>query len=207
MADAPRWVDDLEERLAQQLPGLAAHRTMAPSGRIPSDYEAEPEGARKAAVLLGVTGDARLIMIRRAIDGGAHSGQMAFPGGAVEPDDPSLEAAALREAHEEIGLSPGQVRLLGALSPLYIPVSNYTIYPFVGYVPRLPEFRLQPGEVDEVVVVPIADLESNRGQLSSASPGASAGAPCYRAAECEIWGATAMIVEEFLVVFVGSGER
>jgi 8-oxo-dGTP pyrophosphatase MutT (NUDIX family) len=206
MAHAPRWIEELEAQLSQQLPGLAAQCKMAPAGRVPKGYEAEPEGARKAAVLLGVTGDARLIMIRRAIDGGTHSGQMAFPGGSVELEDPNLEATALREAHEEIGMPSREVRVLGALSPLYIPVSNFTIYPFVGYVSALPMFVCQPGEVDEVVVLQIADLESNRGHLSRDAVGSSAGAPCYRASNCEIWGATAMIVEEFLTVVQESGQ-
>ncbi len=209
MAEIPRWVDTLEARLAEELPGLDSQRKMAPVGRVPSSYEAEPEGARKAAVLLAVTGDARLVMIRRARDGGAHSGQMAFPGGAVESVDQSLEAAALREAHEEVGLDPSEVRLLGSLTPLYIPISNYTIYPVVGYITRLPHFVCQPGEVDGVVVVSITELASSRGHLSPDAPGSAAGAPCYRTAACEIWGATAMIVEEFLSVLgdVGVWER
>lgn len=90
-----------------------------------------------------------LLFIRRAQSADPHGGQVAFPGGRVERDDPSIEAASLREAHEEIGLSPEDVEILGKLPPI-LTVTNYQIHPVIGMIPYPYPFRLSPKEVQKV---------------------------------------------------------
>ena len=94
------------------------------------------------------------LIVRPEYDG-AHSGQIAFPGGAVEKEDTDLAATALRETHEEIGVAPELVQVLRALTPLYIPVSNFMVYPFVGTTAQRPTFTKDPKEVVEVLELPL----------------------------------------------------
>ena len=193
--------DHLEQRLREPLPGLPAQATMAPAGRISSAYDPNPPGANHAAVLLIVTARRELVFIRRAADGRAHSGQIAFPGGAREDHDADLTETALRETEEEIGVPRETVRLLGALTPLYIDVSNFVVHPYVGCVRELPRFLCQPGEVDEAITLPVDGFAAATGALEMTRRGRSYRAPCYRFGEVAVWGATAMITAEFLQVW------
>ena len=124
--------------------------------------EGEQKQARKAAVLLPLfvyNDELTLLFIRRASTLRAHSGEMAFPGGSRDATDISPVMTALREAHEEIGLEPAGVEVLGLLSPVFTVVSNFIITPVVAYLPQGPgELRLQPSEVTEVVLAPLKTL-------------------------------------------------
>jgi 8-oxo-dGTP pyrophosphatase MutT (NUDIX family) len=202
MTDDTR-AERLARRLDAPLPGLEAQRQMAPAGRISDSYDPNPQGANQAAVLLIVAFRHELVFIRRATDGRAHSGQIAFPGGAREPGDADLAATALREAEEEIGVPRDAVRVLGALTPVYVGVSNYVVHPFVGWTDRLPLFTCQPTEVDEAIVLPIADFATARDELQMIRAGSPYRAPCYRFGPVTVWGATAMITAEFLAVWAG----
>jgi len=174
---------------------------MAPAGRITGDYDPDPPGSRASAVLLIVTPAEELVFIRRSDDGRAHGGQMAFPGGMTEEYDRDLRATALRETEEEIGLSRGDMRVVGALSPLFIPVTNFTVWPYVALVDRVPEFTCQPGEVDDVVLVAIGDFDGSRAEMDWVRNGRTIKVPTFRFGNLDIWGATAMITAEFLAVW------
>ena len=119
-------------------------------------------GARPAAVLILIApdeaGEARVVLIERSTYDGHHSGEMSFPGGAVEPGDSDVVATALREAGEEIGLEPEAIGLhvLGQLEPFWIPVSNFRVTPVIAVADRLPEWRADPREVKTVVNAPVA---------------------------------------------------
>ena len=199
--DPARLAERLAHCLAQPLPGLAAQCLMAPVGRITSDYDANPPGARAAGVLLLLTPALELVYIRRVEDGGRHSGQIAFPGGIREAHDADLVATALRETEEEIGVPRDSVTVLGALTPLYVPVTNFRIQPVVGVVDASPRFVCQPSEVDEVILLPVAGFPASLGEFEYSRDGAPHRAPCYRFGAVEVWGATAMITAEFLAVW------
>jgi len=123
-------------------------------------------GEREAAVLVPLIGGERapgeLLVLRRSHRLAHHAGQIAFPGGAVEPDDESLEAAALREAHEEVGLEPDRVRVLGRLDDLRTP-SGFVITPVVGALAESFQPVPDPAEVDEVIHIPYALVVSEEG--------------------------------------------
>lgn len=118
--------------------------------------------ARKAAVLAALfefEDELQLVFIRRSSSLRAHSGEIAFPGGGVDPADSSLVMTALREAQEEIGLNPDMVEVLGVLDPVFTVVSNYLVVPVVAYLPQGPgTLLLQASEVTEVLVAPLRAL-------------------------------------------------
>jgi 8-oxo-dGTP pyrophosphatase MutT (NUDIX family) len=118
--------------------------------------------ARSAAVLLPLFelhGELTLVFIKRAATLRAHRGEIAFPGGSVDPSDASPIAAALREAQEEIGLEPAQVQVLGVLPPVFTVMSNYVITPVVAFLPHgLGPLKIQPSEVAELLQIPVQGL-------------------------------------------------
>lgn len=144
-------------------------------------------------------GKIHMVFIKRNEYDGPHSAQVSFPGGVREADDLSLEETALRETREELG-TDGQIEVLGALTPLHIPVSNFMVYPFVGWMEKSPAFRPDPSEVQYVIEVALTDLldPSNRDSETLYHHEQSIEAPFYRVGKDKIWGATAMMLSEVL---------
>jgi 8-oxo-dGTP pyrophosphatase MutT (NUDIX family) len=170
--------------------------------------ESQRPDARKAAVLLGLfeqEGEATLIFIRRASTLRSHSGEIAFPGGAVDPTDTSPVQAAMREAREEIGLHPARVEALGVMPPVFTVVSNFLITPVVAYLPQGPgELRLQASEVADLLLLPLRGLadpiiahteEWARGGLART-------VYFYDYGANRIWGATARMLNALLGLFM-----
>lgn len=154
--------------------------------------------ARSAATLLALYPDAdgRLVIpltVRRA-ELRAHAGEVSLPGGAVDAGDPDVEAAALREAWEEIGLEPGVVRVAGRLDPVWIPVSNYELVPVVATVSMRPALVPQVSEVAAVVELPLEALhgEAAMGVEEFTARGMTLRAGAYRYGGVRVWGATAI---------------
>ena len=137
-------------------------------------------------------------LIKRVPDGLVHGGQISLPGGSQEAGE-SLRQTALREAREEIGAACAQVELLGELSPIYIPPSNFLVTPTVGCVDQPPDFRCDPREVDELIEVPLSALFDR--DVVKREPwvlrGATVEVPFYQIGPHKVWGATAMILSEF----------
>ena len=147
------------EHIERRLGDLAAGRIAALTGPImrPPVLMTHGQAAVLAPLFVGAAGETRVLLTRRSARLSTHSGEVAFPGGRVDLDE-SLENAALREAHEEIGLPPEAVRLVGQLEPLATRMSRAAITPFVGFIHTLPALTPSPREVDRIFDVSLAEL-------------------------------------------------
>lgn len=204
----PEIISRLADRLQAKLPGLAAQELM--TGRVlplPNDI---PDNARQSAVLgtiFPIEDKLHLLFIRRTEDGKAHGGQISFPGGRKEDYDENLEATALRETMEEVGISAHDLEIVGALSSLYIPVSRFIVYPFIAYTPVKPQYNPSIHEVAEILELPINHLFDKKNRIitdvrPSSMPSLKLTVPAYSLPDGTfIWGATAMILSELEVIW------
>lgn len=206
-----RFKADLPRLLEAPLPGSAAQYRMAHGSRV--QPVAPPADARDAAVLLlvyPVADAAYTVLIRRSgrDERDRHRGQIGLPGGKREDSDADLAASALREAEEEIGVSRESVRLVCPLTPLYIPVSNFMVHPFLGVMECKPHFVAQPEEVDAVLEVPLGHFFDKsvcqRTDIPISDRIVLRGVPYYSVEGQVLWGATAMIFSEFLTWWDGT---
>jgi 8-oxo-dGTP pyrophosphatase MutT (NUDIX family) len=192
----------LQVALGQPLPGARAQALMAPRPRREWPASFDPAHLRHAGGLLlvfPIGASAHIVLTVRADTLGRHGGQVSLPGGVVEPGE-TFEEAALREAHEEVGLSPDDVRVLGALTPLDIPVSGFRLHPIVAAAAERPALTPADGEVASILEIPIDELfdRSRRVTTTRVGGGRDLTVPAFRVGGVEIWGATAMVVAEFL---------
>lgn len=198
-------VDALKHLLSGPLPGKEAQDLMSPSIRSTGHQVGNPADARPGSVLILLyqrEGQWMIPFIQRPVYDGVHSGQISFPGGKCEENDEGYFFTALRETEEEIGILPEEVEFLGALTPLYIPNSNFFVYPFVGWMDKSPIFNPDPTEVDEIIEMPLKKLLDKRyvKTFSERINDTMLSAPYYEAGHRKIWGATAMILSEILEV-------
>jgi 8-oxo-dGTP pyrophosphatase MutT (NUDIX family) len=135
-----------------------------------------------------------------------HGGQVSLPGGVIEPGE-TIEEAALREAHEEVSLAPSDVRVIGALTPLDIPVSGFQLHPVVGVTPERPVLSPADGEVDRILEVSVATLcdPAHLVHTTRVRDGLTIDVPAFAVGGHEIWGATAMVLAEFLTLLGWTG--
>lgn len=195
---------ELERKLVQgfarPLPGPAAQLRMAPRPRPGWRPGRWPAGSRHGGGLLLLyprQGEPHLALTVRDAGLPRHAGQVSLPGGAAKPHETYAEAA-LREAAEEVGIDPAGVRLLGALSPLYVPVSRFVIHPWAAVADDRPNFSADPREVAQVLEVALAELrEPARQRVERREPG-TVEIPFFAIAGQKVWGATAMILAELL---------
>ena len=130
---------------------------------------------------------------------GVHSSQVAFPGGKVEEHDENLEITALRETHEEIGISPDKIDTIRAFSEVYIPPSNFLVQPFLGICREEIVFQIQQSEVAGIIELPFTDLMNEAivcTKMMDTSYAQSIEVPCFKVGNHYIWGATAMMMSE-----------
>lgn len=187
--------EDFKRRLTQV---LAAH----PPQRVTI------EDARAAAVLVPVLAqpEPSLILTVRTDTLPSHKGQISFPGGSLDDDDPSARFASLREAEEEIGLDPSAVEIIGELDTTPTFVSGYVISPFVGWLDERPELSPNPAEVAEVLEVPIASLtDSIRAEPGFSHAGRTYPTEAWIWEERVIWGVTARLLRVFLSLVSETG--
>jgi 8-oxo-dGTP pyrophosphatase MutT (NUDIX family) len=180
--------DDFRERLAAVL-----------ADREPQRFRVSD--ARDAAVLVPIVAkpEPTLLFTLRTDHLPSHKGQISFPGGSIDEDDPSPQVASLREAEEEVGISPDQVEILGELDSVPTFVSGYVIAPFVGWLPEEPQLRPNPDEVAAVLHVPIADLtEEIRAEPGFEHAGRTFPTEAWVWRDQVIWGATARVLRIFL---------
>jgi 8-oxo-dGTP pyrophosphatase MutT (NUDIX family) len=194
----------LETAFRERLPGVAAQQRLAPvpAREWPPGFDVAH--VRHAAVLLLLFPHdslAQVILTVRADTLGRHGGQVSLPGGVVESGE-TLEAAALREAYEEVALPPAIVRLLGPLTPVDIPVSGFRLHPIVAFTEEHPLLLAADGEVARLLEIPVADLLDPAALTwrTRERSGVQFAAPTLAVAGVEIWGATAMVLAEFLTM-------
>ena len=196
------WIAGLKEELTRSLPGLQAQMRMAPTLLRPGKSNLPLRDSGVLLLLFPVNERMHTVFMKRPEYGGPHSGQISFPGGKFENGDASLIGTALRESHEEIGIPGDAVEVLGELTPLVIPVSNFKLQPVVGFLPEKPHFITDPKEV-----VYLIDAEINfllkagivKKEILTLGDLAIE-VPYYDIHGNHVWGATAMILSEFLEI-------
>jgi 8-oxo-dGTP pyrophosphatase MutT (NUDIX family) len=194
-------LDHIERALA--LPDFdpaAALLGMSPQGRLERRADLTPKQAGVLLLLTGCgAGELGVVLTRRTDRLTGHSGQMSFPGGRRDPTDTSFEHTALRETAEELGIDTSGIAILGMLTPIYIPPSNFDVHPYVGHVPELPPLAPNPDEVAAVYTAPLRELLSPSSR-TTARIETSAGprdVPAYLLSGQIVWGATAIMLHEF----------
>jgi 8-oxo-dGTP pyrophosphatase MutT (NUDIX family) len=184
-SDRAAWAAALERRLLA--PDAAAALRVA--------------GGLTAAVLVPLyrlNGEIHVVFTRRRDDLRRHPGEVSFPGGRQEPGDADLVRTALRETHEEVGLSPGAVRIAGALRPTPTIATGYAIYPFVGVIEPVSGWTISPTEVASVLELTLTDLRAGYGRRRLERRGLPVRTDTFVVGDELIWGATARILQDLL---------
>lgn len=195
----------LEQGLKLPLPGKDAHLRMAPNPIdmrrfdpvLPPDY-------RKGAVLILFYPDSQKAffpLIKRPVYPGIHSGQIAFPGGKMEPEDSDVIQTALREASEEVGIYPENVRIIGRLSDLFVPASNFLVSPILGFSDSRPDFVPEIREVSRIIPTALRELylpDLRKRKILEFGNNFQLDTPYFEVDQEMVWGATAMILSELI---------
>ena len=188
----------------ENLLGAEAHQIMSPPERkaLMENINLESKNPKKAAIMMLLypkNNDTHLILIVRNSYPGVHSSQIAFPGGKVEKEDFNLEKTALRETHEEVGIHPNQINVVRAFTEVYIPPSNFLVFPFLGYSSDELIFTPDSKEVESIIELPLVDFLNQKNivnQRMSTSYSDNIEVPSFKVKEHYVWGATALMMSE-----------
>ena len=201
--------DYIRRKLSGKLPGLSSHLKLAPDSRAEeiASYLKNKKEAKKSAVMIlffHENDKSKIVFIRRGMYVGIHAGQIAFQGGRFEDFDVTVENTAFREIEEEIGITRDKIELLGRLTDIYVPPSNFLISIFVGYLPKRPEYKIDEREVAEILEFDFDEfLQPNvvgEKDFQVPSTTETVRAHYYKLPNADLWGASAMVVTELIDV-------
>ena len=197
----------LEKGMKHPLPGKEAQLSMSPDPPDLRRFDTNlPLNHRKSAVLILFYPNedkAFFPLIKRPVYPGVHSGQIALPGGKMEEQDQDVIDTALREAWEEVGVLPQQVKLIGRMSNLFIPTSNFLVSPILGYSEEMPDFVPEEKEVSRIIETAVSMLYEptiRKKKILEFSNNFRLDTPYFEVDKEMVWGATAMIISELLQI-------
>jgi 8-oxo-dGTP pyrophosphatase MutT (NUDIX family) len=195
-------ISEIKQRLREPLPGKSAQFQMAPSFRLSITKKNVSAQAGVMLLLYPNPTQLHLVLIKRTEYPGTHSGQISFPGGKFEHTDQNFIETALRETEEEIGVKMSDIEILGQLTPLYIPASEFEVYPAVGFTKSRPLFRIDKNEVQYLIETDLDFLlnPSTKAIKPYIVEAYQGDVPYFNIEGNEVWGATAMILNEFLEI-------
>ena len=193
------YAENIKKVLSGNLPGAVSHKKMLPPNRVLKSAPEEKMHIKQSSVLLLLfieNNELTACLIKRPSHMKHHAGQIALPGGRIEKDETAIETA-LRETYEEIGIQSNQIEILGSLSEFYVEVSRFQIHPFVGWLQKKPEFKLNYDEVEKTILFPIRKFKAPFNEVELQTFSGKLNVPCIKFDSEIIWGATAMILSEF----------
>lgn len=195
-------VKKLGEELSKPLPGVEAQLRLSPPARHIFEADKSVRASAVLIVLYPVEQKTHTVFIKRAEYNGVHSGQVSLPGGMFNSSDDNLQRTALRETREETGVQEQDVEIIGNLTKLYIPVSRVNVFPFVGICHSRPKFTPDPYEVKYLIETDLEELSdpANQKQKIMLIGDHEIEIPYFDIRGDHIWGATAMIMSEFMEI-------
>jgi 8-oxo-dGTP pyrophosphatase MutT (NUDIX family) len=199
-------IKETEKRLKLPLPGTSAHLKMASDIRLSELTEGyDIPNADKSSVLILLyphRDSICFVLIKRQNNNSVHSGQISFPGGRMEGTDSSYIETAMREANEEVGINLNEVTIIGSLTELYIPPSNFLVFPVISYMKTRPELTPNKNEVAEIIEADLLALinTDSVNWKEIEVRGVRLKTPYYSIDGHTVWGATAMILSELIAI-------
>ncbi|WP_303686142.1 CoA pyrophosphatase [Nonlabens dokdonensis] len=210
MTSFQEFLDRISKLKNLPLPGLQSQLKMAAVERLDEMRHSamKAQNHKEASVMMLVypkNDIPHFVLIERAQTKGKHSGQIAFPGGRKEKTDVDNSYTALRETEEEIGISIEHQHLITSLTSLYIPPSNYMVYPYLAFAKAELQFKAQPSEVKSIIEIELAELLKDQNvskTVLSTSYMKEVSVPCFYFGDVMVWGATAMMLQEIKDYFL-----
>ena len=198
--------------ITAELPAMQAHAKMAPLERLTnldsqSDANTNPKIAAVLMLCYPKYGKTHLVLIVRNSYKGVHSAQIAFPGGKYEQEDADYAATAIRETHEEVGIPPDKIEIIKPFTQVYIPPSNFRVYPYFGICNQEIDFNPDPKEVAAIIELPLTTFLNEKILVTTSiatSYAKSIQMPAFQIENHIVWGATAMMLSELKDVFVAT---
>ena len=200
----PQFIIKLTKKMNGELPGSTSHETMMVKPRYKSTVKKTSIPAAVLILLYPIKNKWHFFLTKRTNTVEHHKGQISLPGGMLEKGE-SHKEAAIRETFEELGVQSDDINIIGPLTPLYIPISNFKIFPFVGWINSTPDLKIQSKEVSKVFSPSILSLMDPQTKKikDSILLGQKVKIPFFNLKNEVVWGATSMILSEFKKILKG----
>ena len=200
----PQFIIKLTKKMNGELPGSTSHETMMVKPRYKSTGKKTSIPAAVLILLYPIKNKWHFFLTKRTNTVEHHKGQISLPGGMLEKGE-SHKEAAIRETFEELGVQSEDINIIGPLTPLYIPISNFKIFPFVGWINSTPDLKIQSKEVSKVFSPSILSLmdPQTKKVKDSILLGQKVKIPFFNLKNEVVWGATSMMLSEFKHILKG----